>query len=56
MKELTIKDIEDAILTVIMDYRCLDYINEAVVINNSRKNLIDYEDIDGDRLDFIRYQ
>ena len=55
MNELKIKDVENLIKEIIMIYKYLENIHRGIDIVPRAKSLIDYEDIDGDRLDFLRY-
>ncbi|NLK93878.1 MAG: hypothetical protein GX275_01615 [Clostridiales bacterium] len=56
MNELKIKDVENLIKEIIMIYKYLENIHRDIDRVPRAKSLIDYEDIDGDRLDFLRYQ
>lgn len=55
MNELKIKDVENLIKEIIMIYKYLENIHRGIDRVPRAKSLIDYEDIDGDRLDFLRY-
>ena len=56
MNELKIKDIENLIKEIIMIYKYLDNIHGSLGRVPRSKNLVEYEDIDCDMLDFFRYQ
>lgn len=56
MNELKIKDVENLIKKIIMIYKYLENIHRGIDRVSRAKSLIDYEEIDGDRLDFLRYQ
>ena len=68
MNELKIKDVENLIKEIIMiykylvfslylySYKLLENIHRGIDRVSRAKSLIDYEEIDGDRLDFLRYQ
>ena len=56
MNELKIKDVENLIKEIIMIYKYLENIHRGIDRVSRAKSLIDYEEIDGDRLDFLRYQ
>ena len=56
MNELKIKDVENLIKEIIMIYKYLQNIHRGIDRVSRAKSLIDYEEIDGDRLDFLRYQ
>ena len=55
MSELKIKDVENLIKEIIMIYKYLENIHRGIDRVPRAKSLIDYDDIDGDRLDFFRY-
>ena len=55
MNELKIRDEENLIKEIIMIYKYIENIHRGIDIVPRAKSLIDYEDIDGDRLDFLRY-
>ncbi|MDB2090799.1 hypothetical protein PM004_15740 [Clostridium paraputrificum] len=55
MNELKIKDVENLIKEIIMIYKYLENIHRGIDIVPRAKSLIDYEDMDGDRLDLLRY-
>lgn len=56
MNELKIKDVENLIKEIIMIYKYLENIHRGIDRVSRAKSLIDYEEIDADRLDFLRYQ
>ena len=56
MNELKIKDVENLIKEIIMIYKYPENIHRGIDRVSRAKSLIDYEEIDGDRLDFLRYQ
>lgn len=55
MNELKIKDVENLIKEIIMIYKYIENIHRGIDIVPRAKSLIDYEDMDGDRLDLLRY-
>mgnify|MGYP007056324715 CR=1 FL=1 len=52
---IKIRDEENLIKEIIMIYKYIENIHRGIDIVPRAKSLIDYEDIDGDRLDFLRY-